>query len=92
MKKFTLSFIQDKAQIERLKSKVGGWPFSLGGIEWVEKTTHDCDDLTPFFYDQRLATDNKWPSDYIEGVDSRIVVTVNKTEKEKDGELPKSKN
>lgn len=94
MAKFKLSFIQDKAQIERLKSKTGGWPFHLGGIAWVETTTHECDDLSPFFYDQRLARENNWPSDFIEGVDSRIIVTIKepKKEKETNGELPKTKD
>lgn len=90
--KYTLTFTKNKDKIVRLKAKKNGYPYSCGGIEWTENTTHDCDDLTPFYGDPNQAKRLGLDGHCIAEVDSRIIVTVNKTEKESNGEPPKSKN
>lgn len=82
MSKFKITFIQDEKEIARLKQKQGGYPYHCGGIEWVEKTTHECDDLTPFYIDKIYAKNHFWGTDCIEGVDPRLIVEKLNKEKE----------
>jgi hypothetical protein len=82
MAKYTITFTQDKEQIDNLKAKER-YPFLCGGIEWVEKTVHNCDDLTPFYGDPVYVKNHFGiTGDCIEGVDPRLIVEINQTKEE----------
>lgn len=78
--KFKISLTKDEELLDNMKKK-GSYPFHCGGIEWVEKTTHDCDDLTPFYGDAVYA---KAHGGGVEFVDPRLIVETTKTKEEKE--------